>query len=342
MCLSRHILRQLQENVVKKGNIISILGVLISILFLYFSLRGIRFQEILDTLAKGDYRLLVLPLVFIFLAVTLSALRWSRVTGSGARFSDTFVALMIGLFVNNVLPARIGEVARGYVLAKKRDISFTYALSTVFVDRFFDLVGLLLITFLFFPSHSLPLRVSQGIYSLIGLLIACLIGLIALSREKFATNLAEKLARINKPLLSRLAKRILEVQENLKRIQSPLNLLYFVIISMCTWLSMALALYFVVLMLGISIPFQAIPFVCALLNMGITIPSSPGYVGLYQFLLVYLLSIFGVPKHQGFTVSVIYHASWYIPYNVVGFIFLLKEHLKIREIRKLKNENGES
>ena len=99
-----------------------------------------------------------------------------------------------------------------------------------------------------------------------------------------------------------------------------------------------MALYFVILALGVSVPFACVPFVCALLNMGITLPSSPGYVGLYQFLLVYLLSIFGVPKYEGFTVSVLYHASWYIPYTVVGFIFLIHEHLRIKDIQKLDEE----
>ncbi|OGP64584.1 MAG: hypothetical protein A3K22_03250 [Deltaproteobacteria bacterium RBG_16_42_7] len=93
-------------------------------------------------------------------------------------------------------------------------------------------------------------------------------------------------------------------------------------------------------MLTLGVPIKAvyIPFVCALLNMGLLIPSSPGYVGVYQFLLVYLLSIFNIPKYEGFAVSILLHASWYVPYNVLGFIFLLKEHLNIKEIRKLEEE----
>jgi hypothetical protein len=90
------------------------------------------------------------------------------------------------------------------------------------------------------------------------------------------------------------------------------------------------------LTLGVKISFIYVPFVCALLNMGLTIPSSPGYIGVYQFLLVYLLSIFDVPKYEGFTVSVLFHALWYIPYNLIGFSLLLKEHLKIGELRKLE------
>jgi uncharacterized membrane protein YbhN (UPF0104 family) len=74
--------------------------------------------------------------------------------------------------------------------------------------------------------------------------------------------------------------------------------------------------------------------------MGLTIPSSPGYIGVYQFLLVYIMSIFSVPKHEGFAVSILFHASWYIPYNILGFIFLLKEHLRIKDMQELDEKSA--
>ncbi len=207
------------------------------------------------------------------------------------------------------------------------------------LDRFFDLTGLLLLMFVFFPRGSLPPRISQGIYIIIGVLIFCVLMIILLSRKSFVDHLSERFTNLEKSFLSKFAKRIIEIQENLTRIGSPLTIIFFVIISFFTWLSMSAALYFVVLTLGISLPsVWIIPFVCALLNIGITVPSSPGYVGVYQFLLVYLLSIFGVPKHEGFTISILYHASWYIPYTISGFLFLLREHLRIRDIQKLEEK----
>ena len=104
--------------------------------------------------------------------------------GTTVRFKEAFVALLIGMFVNNVLPARLGEVARGYVLSRKKKLSFTYSLSTVFLDRFFDLTGLLLIVLIaliFIPRASLPPVVSKGIYFVIGVLLICIIFIIVLS-----------------------------------------------------------------------------------------------------------------------------------------------------------------
>ncbi len=320
----------------KRKHIITALGLVISLVLLYFSLKGLDAKAIFDTLKKTDYRLAMLPFVFISGSVILASFKWQKISGHNVRLSDTLISLIIGLFVNNVLPARLGEVARGYVLSTRKGISFTYAISTVFVDRIFDLTGLLLITFLFFPKHRLPENVSQAIYILIGLLTSCIILLIVFSREKLSGAIAGRLNKIQKPFIAKLAKRIVEIQGNLKRIQSPLNVILYILIAFLQWLSMSAALYFAMLTLGIHMKFTYAPFVCALLNMGLTIPSSPGYIGVYQFLLVYLLSIFGIPKYEGFTVSILFHASWYIPYNIAGFLLLLKEHMKIGELKKLE------
>jgi uncharacterized protein (TIRG00374 family) len=324
----------------KRQRIITFLGFLISIVLLYLSLRGVSFREIVKILDSADYRVVFVPVLFIAVSVTGCAFRWSKVCGGNVRFRHTFVALIIGLFVNNVLPARIGEVARGYVLSKKTGLSLTYSLSTVLADRFFDLVGLLTITFLFFPKQSLPPTVSKAIFILVMLLIAAIIAMLVLSRERFAGTIAGKLHNIRKPFFSTIAHRVLEIQENLKRINSPANLLFFALISIMNWLSMSCALYFSALALGIKVDFRYIPFVCALLNMGLTIPSSPGYIGVYQFLLTYLLSIFGVPKYEGFTISLLFHASWYLPYNIVGAFSLIKSNLHFKEIRQFEKDNG--
>jgi len=240
-----------------------------------------------------------------------------------------------------VLPARIGEVARGYMLSKRTGISFTYALTTVLVDRFFDLVGLLIITLIalrFLPKHSLPYMIWFGIYMLLILLVACIILLIVLSREKFAFKISRLLTGINRPFISQLAKRVLEIQENLNRINSPANLVYFILIAVTMWLLMSTALYFTMLMLSIKIGFIVAVFICALINMSLIIPSSPGYVGYYQGAFCLLLPIFGITKDEALTTSLVFQATWYIPYTILGGMLSIKEHLKIKDIQKLEEK----
>ena len=107
----------------KKQTFLTILGFAVSIVLLYFSLRGIEFRQIWALLKQTNPGMALLPLVFIGTAICLSAFRWSKVAGSNVRFRETFTALLIGMFVNNIMPARMGEVARGYVLSHKRGLS---------------------------------------------------------------------------------------------------------------------------------------------------------------------------------------------------------------------------
>lgn len=322
----------------KKHRIITIAGFIISIVLLYFSLRGIEYRQLADTISRADIRFAFMPVCFIFLCITLCSYRWSKITGNNVRLRDAFISLIIGLFINNVLPARIGEVARGYAISKRRSIPFTYAVSTVFIDRVFDLLGLLTITFVFFPRQNLPPSVSKALYLLVAVLVICVILLFAMSREKTAVRITGFLGRFDRPSINKLAGRVLEIKDNLRRICTPGHILFFFVLSVANWLSMSTALYFSLKTLGVNMPFAYAPFVCALLNMGLTIPSSPGYIGVYQFLLVYLLAIFGIPKYEAFAVSLFFHASWYIPYNVLGFIFIIREHLHIRDIQNLEEE----
>jgi len=324
---------------VNKNRIITILGFFISILLLYFSLKDIQFKDIYVILKNADYRLIFIPTCFILLAAFFSSFKWSKIAGSRVHVKNTFVALIIGLFINNVLPARIGEVVRGYVLSKKEGLSFSLALSTVLIDRFFDLIGLLLITFVFFPKQNLPHQISNAIYLLILLLTVCISVFILFSNKKATKIIVDKLYNTRKPVFEKIGKRAYEIHENLARIKSPLTVLYYIFIAFIQWLCMSAALYFVTLTIGLSLNFFYVPFVCALLNMGIAVPSSPGYIGVYQFVLVYLLTVFDIPKSQGFTTSIFFHASWYIPYNIMGFFFLLKEHIKIKELKKIKDNS---
>jgi len=322
-----------------KNRVFTIIGFFISLMLLYLSLRGIHFNDIYIILKNADYRFIFLPTIFIFLAALFSSIKWSMIAGSSVKIKNTFTALIIGLFINNVLPARIGEVARGYVLSRKEGLSFSFALSTVLVDRLFDLIGLLIITFVFFPKQGMPHQVSKAIYMLIIVLTLCIIIFVLLSNKKTAGLIAGWLHAVQRPVFIKISKRLMEIQENLSRIKSPATTIYYIFIAFVQWLCMSSALYFVALTIGISISFFSIPFICALLNMGLAVPSSPGYIGVYQFILVYLLAIFDIPKSQGFTASILFHASWYIPYNILGFFLLLKEHLKIKDLRAAEKTN---
>jgi uncharacterized protein (TIRG00374 family) len=210
----------------------------------------------------------------------------------------------------------------------------------VLLDRFFALVGLLIITFITFitiPWNVLPQQDKLVIALLILLLILCIGLIFILSRKTLADKVAKRLHAVKKPFISKLAKPVLDIQENLSRINSPLNLIFYVALAVATWSSMCMTLYFTMLMLGVKLSFITVSFVCAGVNLGLIIPSSPGYVGVYQWLFRTLLAIFLVSNEKALAISIVFQATWYIPYTIVGALFFMKEHLKIQDIQKLED-----
>jgi uncharacterized membrane protein YbhN (UPF0104 family) len=76
--------------------------------------------------------------------------------------------------------------------------------------------------------------------------------------------------------------------------------------------------------------------VLSVINLGLIIPSSPGYIGTYQFLCVIALSTFSVNKETALSFSIIHHALWYLPLTLLGMVFLWREKLNLANLRTIK------
>lgn len=136
----------------KKSHIQLLVGTLISLVFLYFALKGVNIRELLQAMKSFNW-LWALP----FLAVTiftmwLRAWRWHYFLKPSVNLTtkQLFGPMMAGFALNGLLPARIGEFARAYILGKKYQLPFTKVFATIVVERIFDTLTLLvLLTFVF-------------------------------------------------------------------------------------------------------------------------------------------------------------------------------------------------
>lgn len=66
-----------------------------------------------------------------------------------------------------------------------------------------------------------------------------------------------------------------------------------------------------------------VAFLAAIVNLGVAIPSSPGFVGTYQWLCVSSLALLDVAREEGFAFSVLLHASWFVPSTAAGLALLV-------------------
>ena len=143
-----------------KKKIIFIVGILISIICSWLFARKIEWSQLSVALKDAKYIYIIPTLILIFVSHYLRAVRWSALIAPIKRVSvlNLFSATMIGFMANCVLPARIGEIIRPVMVAKKEKVKVTASFATVVMERIFDMLGIIVfasLLFFFLPADTL-------------------------------------------------------------------------------------------------------------------------------------------------------------------------------------------
>ena len=134
-----------------------IIGLLLTVVFLVLALQRVDLGAFVDELRSINYVWLLPSAVCTLVGYVLRTVRWRVILSGAARapLSTLFPVLMMGFATNNLLPGRLGEFWRAYLLGRKRNVRKTFALASVVVERVFD--GLVLIALLALVSTSIEL-----------------------------------------------------------------------------------------------------------------------------------------------------------------------------------------
>jgi uncharacterized membrane protein YbhN (UPF0104 family) len=112
------------------------------------------------------------------------------------------------------------------------------------------------------------------------------------------------------------------------------------VLSLAAWGTWALAAWLVGRALGIDLSPADVAFTCAVMNLGVAIPSSPGFVGTYQWLGVSALGLIGIGTDQALAFSVLLHAIWYVPTTLAGGIILAARALRVGRAGRASERAG--
>src|SRR5258707_5131929 len=129
----------------------SALGIVLSAVLLYLAFKDIEFAKVIENIRKANLGLLILSAVTATLTFPLRARRWRPILDPVAPnlpFGMLWRSVAIGFMVNNVVPARAGELARAFALTRETSrpaavaagiprVPFAAALASLAVDRLF-------------------------------------------------------------------------------------------------------------------------------------------------------------------------------------------------------------
>lgn len=266
---------------------------------------------------------------------------WRVILSGAARapLSTLFPVLIMGFATNNLLPGRLGEFWRAYLLGRKRNVPKTFALASVVVERVFD--GLTLIALLVIVSTviQLPERGREVELLAAGVFAAATLVVIVLLWQP---NLVQvPLRRSLEPLHSGLAAwielRFEAFVDGLAPLRRPPVLVLAAALSAGVWIAEASS--YVLLSRGVnlglpsSLELPAILLTVVIINLGIMIPSGPGYVGTQEFFGTAALAVVGANPQGALALIVVSHAVQYSLVTGLGLVFFAREQLSPRDLR---------
>ena len=280
--------------------------------------------------------LVIATAVSLFLFV-IRAVRWHYLLLPKAKigFASLYSATMIGFMANNILPARIGEFVRAYVLSKKENVRTSAALATLAVERLFDSFSLLLLFIITFRLSSYPdwVRDIGIIATLVFLGFLVILVLIVLMPERFVRILSGWSRLLPGKFHHRLEGILVSFAEGLDILKDRKLILIVSVLSLFHWVLLGWGVGLGLSGFGIPVPSFGPYFVTSLVCIGIAIPSSPGFVGTFQWFMEKALSVYSIPKSISLPFSLGFHLILYIPTTVVGLIYFFKENLTWGEMR---------
>jgi glycosyltransferase 2 family protein len=271
------------------------------------------------------------------------ARRWRWLFPPGPEPPGILPATMIGYMANNVLPLRAGEVVRIYVLGRKlRDSqrmtgaqSFWLVTSTLVVERVLDSLVIVLLLAVLVLLIPVPRVVEWAAGVLFAINVVGVSALVVVAR---APGLCRRLLLRLTSRWPAIARTIMSIFDTglrgLDGIRTPSQLPRLALWTAVVWLLPATAAWAMLRALQLDLPFGASWTVLAFVGVGISVPSAPGYVGVFHAAATAALEVFGVPRSTALAYALLYHASAIVPITIVGWLYLLREHVSLGEARR--------
>jgi hypothetical protein len=326
------------------------LGVLISIVFIWFALRGLRLDEFWDSVKQANYIWLVPGIGVYFVGVWVRAWRWHYLLGPIKKIptKTMFPITAIGYMGNNIYPARAGEALRAVILKRKEGVSISASLATIIVERIFDGVVMLAFVFVNLPELA-RLTGSSGFVgniqqvAVIGtgvflgaLAVFLLAAMFPRVTEKFGLWFIDRLTpkRLHERIISLMNKFL----DGLASLRSPFNVLMVFFTSVIIWLLETGKYWFVMHAFDFSVSFFALMLMNGIVNLATTIPSAPGYIGTFDAPGIAVLTAYGVEHSVAAGYTLVLHVALWLPITLLGAYYLAREGIKWSDSLRVETE----
>lgn len=330
------------------------IGVVISVVCLYWAFHDEDFGEIGRALGRVQYWAILPALVAYFVGVWVRAVRWKVLLSSvrkDIRVYSLFRVLCIGYMGNDILPARLGDVLRVYVVSRRENVTKSASLATILVERILDgltMLGFLAVSALFITLNremENVLRVFSIVF-LVGLLVFVAL---AASPERITSLVQLLLGRspLGRVIPEALHTRALHITASfvtgLGVLRSWTGVVSVLGLSVAAWACETTMYYMIGAWgFGLSLPIHAYTMTTAAANLSTLVPSSPGFLGVFDGVAKsVLVGLFNMNSGLALSYVVVLHAALLFPVTALGLVYMARESLSWRELSALENKEAQ-
>jgi uncharacterized protein (TIRG00374 family) len=305
-----------------------VLGYGLSVGCLIWVLNGYPLGELIPTIRSLDWRWVMVGVATDLSVYVAHAGRWNTLLGPVARLRlwPTVQAIYIGLFANEVLPLRTGEVIRCYLLAHWSDLRLSLVFASAALERLFDgfwMFTTFLITAGFVHGIPTDLVILVQVLGLLLLLGALALAWVLMHKQKAHAVFSE----------SRWSATVRHIVEGLHLMGNLRTLSLTWLYSLLYLVLQIVSVYALMKAYGLDLSIWVAAGVLAIVRFATVVPNAPGNVGLFQAACVLALGLFDVEKNDAKTFSFIMFFALTLPLLIGGAIATARSGLNLGELK---------
>ncbi|MDP6510733.1 MAG: lysylphosphatidylglycerol synthase transmembrane domain-containing protein [Dehalococcoidia bacterium] len=317
-------------------------GLILATAFIFFFFRGAQLSEMVSVLARVNYYLVIPAVAAYFVGLWLRAVRWSFSLAPIGRVSPQrlFSPVVIGFALNNILPGRLGFVARAYLVGERERISKVACGTSILAASVFDGVALLsavAVVSLFVPLPGW----ARGIVTGVSILYFGLFGMFWL-----LVSFPDAARRAASPAYTRLPIRWQSKTADwvglgltgLRILRSPDRIAVVLLLSFLVLLAESAMFYMVAVAFDLGLSFHMVVLVVAIANMVQIIPALPGNIGPFEYFGKQTLLVFKVTESVATAYIAVAHLVHLFPTTVLGLLLLWRYRRRIHEVTAWREE----
>ena len=321
------------------------LGLAIALLLMIFFLRNVDFGSVVAAIGAARPGMIVLALLLLTLGYVIRAIRWRYLLSPLGKVSlgAALHSTMIGFAVNGILPGRVVELLRPYLLARQERLSASAVVATVLVERVLDLVAILVIfglsVVIFDPgfvgtNESIMAGIGTGA-SVAAVVALGMLGFasIAASGPMFMDRLIRRLVSPLPPRLSesviQMSRRFLDGVAVMRQIRP---LVFSMVWSIALWVSIALSLWLVTVAFDIEMPIVGAGVIVVLIAVGVAVPTPAGVGGYHAAYQLGVTGLYGASDTAAVGAGLVAHVLSFLPVTVIGLVLMARIGMNLERI----------